>query len=150
MQNLWVTRCFGTKATLLSPDQEIQSTTHLIRAIATECTSPLTLTGHLRTKSHRKSVKSSWTHEKKKSQRELITPFLHIFPYFRLLIWAGERFLIRGLEHNNGSIHPAATSQGGFIKKNVITYCLATEWIVARNDGQLKWPANIWIANDSL
>lgn len=149
MQNLWVTHCFGTKATLLSLDQQIQSTIHLIRAKGIEHTSLLTSTDHSRKQSHGERVKSLWARNLLKNrQGELITPFLHIFPYFQLLIWAGERCLIRGLKHNNGSIHPAATSQGGFIKKSVITYYWETEWIVARNDGQLKWPANIWIAND--
>lgn len=109
----------------------------------------LTSTGRSWTHSHGKKVKSSWSCGKKKKKAKGINHA--IFTYFSIfpttdLSW--REVLDKRPQHNNGSIHPAATSQGGFIKKSVITDCLATEWIVARNDRQLKWPANIWIAND--
>lgn len=80
----------------------------------------------------------------------LIMALLHIFPYFRLLIWAGQGRLIRGLPHNNGSIHLAPTTERGggrVIKRERYHVLPGMGWIAKGSDGQLKWPPNIWMAN---
>lgn len=83
MQNLWVTHCFGTKATLLSLHQQIQSTKRLIRADGIERTDLQTSAGQSQTAESQKTVheiKIFWGGKKAKGINHAIFTYFSIFP----------------------------------------------------------------------